>query len=307
MDRLTQMTVFASVVDRGSFTEAANQLGIAKSTVSRHVSALELRLGVRLINRTTRRLRPTDIGQAYYERCQAIVTDAKEADRAVTDRSDTPLGVLRITAPKGWATRYLMDSVGEFLATWPGVEIELNLDDRIVDIIEEGYDLAIRVAKPSDSSLVAKKLGSSWLILVCSPEYIKRHGEPTHPDQLGQHDVISRLGGVAVATMHGPKDEVFRWPRDGRLRTNDGAAMMRALLDGVAIGYMPDFMVRKHLRSGALTRLLRDWTDESRPVYALYPHRRLLSPKVRAFLDLLGERLGSPAPWECPSGVCGQN
>ncbi len=304
MDRLTQMTVYVTVVDEGSFTSAATELGIAKSTVSRHVAALEDRLGVRLLNRNTRSLRPTDIGKAYYDRCARIVGDAAEADRSITDQGDVPLGTLRITAPKIFATQYVIGTVRRYMAQWPEVTVELSADDRLVDVVDDGYDVAIRIARPSDSGLVAKKLGESWHVLVASPDWLQKNKAPAHPAELENHALVTRIGGSETLSLHGPDGEV-RFPRNGAFRTNDGHALITALLQGLGIGYAPDFMVRPYLQQGRLTRILPDWSDTGRPVYALYPHRRLLSPKVRVFLDMLSEDLGSPAPWECPSGECG--
>lgn len=302
MDRLTQMTVFAAVVRTGSFTGAARDLGIAKSTVSRHVHDLEERLGTRLLHRTTRQLRTTDIGEAFYERAAAIISDAEEAERVVTDRGDAPQGTLRIATQSYFAGAYLARPIAEFLALHPEVDVELGVDERFVDIVEEGWDMAIRISSMPDSSLIARKLGPSRMLFVAAPSYLEAHGTPTDPGQLSNHHLLTRI--------HPTRGESFRFqrpdgphvykPKQPRVRANHGDALLPLVAEGAGIAMAPDFLAKPMLESGRLVTVLDAFApDDGTWVYALYPHRRLVAARVRAFLDHLVASFTPVPPWAC--------
>jgi DNA-binding transcriptional LysR family regulator len=298
MDRLSQMRVFTTVVDKASFTSAAENLGMAKSTVSRQVSELETRLGARLLYRTTRVIRPTDVGKAYYERCSAILTDVDEADMAVRERGgDVVRGTLHLASAGLFASQHLIEPIARFREKYPDVVVDLRLDDRFVNLVEDGIDVAIRItSKPRDSSLVARRLSSTTLGLYATPDYLKKNGTPRRFADLANHAVVSRDPPGNVWTMTGPQGEE-RVEVAPVLSSNQSAPMFAALRLGLGIAAVPDFMTARFVRRGDLVRVLPEYAGEESGVYAVYPHRRLLSGRVRAFIDHLAE-LWSPAPWQ---------
>jgi DNA-binding transcriptional LysR family regulator len=295
------MAVFARVVEAGGFTVAAQTLGVSKSTVSQHVARLEERLGARLLQRTTRRLALTEVGAAFYERCARIVAEAEEAELAVTRMQSVPRGTLRITAALGFGGLYLSPVVASFMVRWPELHVELSLSDRRVDLVEEGFDLAFRVGVLQDSSLIAKRLGSSRRVAAASPEYLARRGTPGHPSELGSHDCLlysyeatgetwtfrKTAGGADVSV-----------PVRGRLRSNNGDVLREGARAGLGICLLPSFFVADDIRQGRLQALLCNWTPPEGGVHALYPSSRHLSAKVRMFVDHAVEAFGSPPPWE---------
>ena len=303
MGRLTQMAVFAAVVEQEGFTAAARELGLAKSTVSRHISELEERLGARLLQRTTRSVRPTDIGRLYYDRCVSVVEEADEADRVATAQLDVPSGRLTVAAPPPFASRYLMEPITAFLREYPEVDLDLRLDDRLLDIVEEGIDLAIRVAPLEDSSLVARQLGPSHSALVASPDFIARHGTPTRIEELASLPVLGHaLFTQRTIHLYGPDGGEVPVQISGRFRVNDGNALLRATQAGLGVALAPDFLVGELVQRGELVPVLPEWGERPRVVHALYPNRRYLSAKVRVFLDQLVDRFTPEPPWKafCP-------
>lgn len=295
MDTLNGMRAFTRVVEEGSFTAAARALGLPKSTVSRHVAALEDRLGVRLLHRTTRSLRPTDVGQAYFERASAILADVEEAEQAVTHVQSTPRGRLRVTAGVSFGTGYLGTIIAGFLAAYPEVEVEVVLTDRYVDLIGEGFDVALRAGQLDDSSLIARRLGSASLVVVGSPAYLADRGTPTAPSQLRQHECIrfalSRSGGSWAF-----KGESV--PVTGRLTLDNGELILDAAKRGLGLARLPTFICGEAIRSGDLVAVLEGSIPQSGGVYAVYPHNRHLSAKVRAFVDHAVESCKPVAPWD---------
>ncbi len=299
MDNLAAMAIFVRVVEDKGFSSAALALGLSKSAVSKHIAALENRLGVRLLNRTTRRLSLTDAGTAYFERAQKIVAEAEEADREVAMHQTTPRGQLRVNAPMSFGIRHISPAIPEFQARHPEVLIDLSLNDRMVDLVDEGYDLAVRIMRLSDSSLVARKLAPFRRVICASPSYFQKHGRPAHPSDLKSHNCLIytltsspeewRLqGGKGVETVR----------VTGNLRSNNGDVIREALLAGVGIAPMPTFLVGEDLRQGKLEVALEEWSDSQVSINAVYPHGRLLQPKVRAFIDFLAARFGAHPYWE---------
>ena len=295
LDHLAAMAIFAKVVETKSFTAAARELGLSKSAVSKQVSALEDRLGARLLNRTTRRLALTEVGAAFYDRCSRIVAEADEAELAVTHMTAEPRGELRVNIPFSFGQRHVAPLLCEFMRTYPEVSIDVTLEDRYVDLIADGYDLAIRVGNLTDSSLIARKLASTRPLVVASPDYWAQHGKPLHPRELADHQCLiytyQRMGNV---WQFG--EETVRV--NGRMHANNGDVLRMAAVDGHGVAVTPDFIIWQDVREGRLEVALEDYELPPFGIYAVYPHSRHLSPKVRAFVDFLVGKYGEHAYWE---------
>lgn len=294
MDNLTGMAVFAKVVEAKSFSEAARQLGLSKSAVSKQVSRLEDRLGARLLNRTTRRLHLTEVGAQFYERCARVVLEAEEAELLVTRHHEAPRGILRISAPMDFGKLYLAPALPGFLSEFPELEVDLVLNDQIVDMIEEGFDVAIRIADLPDSSLIIRKLTTCPHVICASPSYFEREGVPEAPEDLKDHNcLIYSYQASGLDWLLEAPDGPRHIPVSGRLRVNNGEVVRAGLLAGLGIGYMPAFMVGNDLKSGALVTVLDSFVRAEMGVYAAYPHSRYLSAKVRAFVDFMVGRFAN--------------
>lgn len=295
---LNDIVVFTKVVETKSFTGAADALGLPKSTVSRKLAQLEERLGVRLVQRTTRKLALTEIGEAYYERCSRIVADIAAAEQLVTDMQSTPRGRLRVTTTVDFATRYLGEMVAEFLRQHPEINIELEATDRVVDLIEEGFDLAVRFGPMPESTLIARKLCEVELILCASPAYLTARGTPKTTEELDEHDhVLFTPGGRNQTwTLIGPGDQTYEFGRPARLASNNYGAVVDAARAGTGIASISEFMVTEEIKSGALVRVLPDWQARSTDVHAVYPARQNVPPRLALFLEHLAKSL-NPPPW----------
>jgi DNA-binding transcriptional LysR family regulator len=297
MDRLNQMRVFVTVVERRSFTGAAGALGMAKSTVSRQIADLETRLGVRLLYRTTRVLHPTEVGRTYFDRCQAILADVAEADSAVSEGGEEVRGTLRVACAALFATLHLIEPIATYRARHPAVAVDLRVDDRYVNLVEDGLDLAIRIiGSPPDSSLVARRLATTTHHLVASPAFVAEHGIRSI-DDLSRVPALCREPPGGTWTLFDPGGEERKVAVQPALSCNQAEPLVRAALAGVGVGLFPDFMAVEHLASGRLVRVLPAIRGSSSGVYAIYPHRRLLSSRVRLFIDHLAE-VWETAPWE---------
>lgn len=296
---LNDIVVFTKVVETKSFTGAAEVLGLPKSTVSRKLAQLEERLGVRLVQRTTRKLAITEIGQAYYERCSRIVADLAQAEQLVTDMQTTPRGRLRITASVDFATRYLGRIVAEFLAQHPDVNVELEGTDRVVDLIEEGFDLAIRFGQLAESTLIARRLGGVSLALYAAPGYLTRRGTPHHVEELDEHEhvLFTPVSPNQTWTLvDGHSDATYEFGRPARFASNNYGAVLDVATAGGGIALMSDFMVADQLASGMLVRVLHTWQTRPTDVHAVYAARQNLPPRLSLFLDHLVKAF-NPAPW----------
>ncbi|MEL6342041.1 MAG: LysR family transcriptional regulator [Myxococcota bacterium] len=288
-----EIQVFVKVVEAESFTEAARALGMPKSTASRYVSRLEDRLGVRLLNRSTRRLHTTNVGAMYYERCVRIVRDLADAEAAITSMQDTPQGLLRVTAPLTFGYMFLDELITRFSQQHPEVQLSVFLTDRKVNLIEEGFDVAIRGGVLEDSSLIARKIGETRRVVCASPGYLVRRGVPQHPGDLKDHDCL----------LYGPRpsgEGSWRFADGtivqvkGPLAVNNIDVLRRAALGDLGILYTPRFLVEKDLRSGALAPILDPFVNHAGGLYILYPHARYVSAKVRAFVDYVAANLRNP-------------
>jgi len=300
---LNDIVVFTKVVETKSFTGAAEALGLPKSTVSRKLAQLEERLGVRLVQRTTRKLALTEIGEAYYERCSRIVADIAAAEQLVTDMQSTPRGRLRITAPLDFSTRFLGEIVAEFLAQHPEINVELEGTDRVVDLIEESFDLAVRFGPMPESTLIARRLCSLHLVLCASPAYLERRGTPTQIDELDEHDHVlftpasrNQTWTLVGPSANGAGEQSYDFGRPARLASNNYGAVVDVARAGIGIALISEFMVTEELTSGALVRVLPEWQSRPTDVHAVYPARQNVPPRLTLFLEHLAKSL-NPPPW----------
>ncbi|MGQ9369969.1 LysR family transcriptional regulator [Azospirillum sp. A39] len=304
MDRLDDMVAFIKVVEARSFTAAADKLGLSKSVVSRRIADLEYRLGARLLNRTTRRLSLTEVGQAFYERCSRILADLEEAEHAAADLHAAPRGRLKVNAPLSFGLLHLAPAVAVFLERHPAIEIDIDLNDRYVDLIDEGYDVAVRIGRLRDSSLIARRLAPNRRVVVASPAYLEARGTPRTPDELSEHACLIYTNVPMAEQWQFRVDGETRAVRvSGTLRANNGDMLRAAALAGRGIAVLPTFMCGDALQSGALRCLFDDCYFSESGVYALYPQNRHLSPKVRVFVDFLAGRFGPEPYWDAGLAV----
>jgi DNA-binding transcriptional LysR family regulator len=288
MDRFQEMRVFTAVVDGGSFVRAADALNMSKAAVSRQLADLESRLGVRLLHRTTRRLSLTDEGEVFYTRCKDLLNGVGEAEAEVTARSAQATGVLKVSAPVSFGLLHLAPLWAAFMAAQPRVSLELTLSDRMVDLVDEGFDLAVRIARLPSSSLVSRKLSSTRVVLCASPRYLKVHGKPKHPSELTQHQVLAySLFSVGDSWEFDGPDGHLAVKVDPRMRTNSGDTCRIAALGHQGIILQPSFLVADDLRSGKLVEVLPAYRSLDLGIYAVYPTRKHVLPKVRLLIDYL--------------------
>lgn len=305
MDRLTEMEAFVRVVDLGGFTDAARKMGVSKSAVSKHVSALEARLGARLLNRTTRRVNPTEIGLAYYDRAARVLSEATEADAMAASMQGTPQGELRVSAPLSFGIRHLGPAVSDFLKAYPDVSVRVSLDDRFVELVAEGFDLALRVGALPDSTLIARKLGETTLMLVASPAYLRQNGVPQSLSELSEHQLLhySNLASGHSWRLRGPGGDERQVRAMGRLTVNNGDALLRAASDGLGIALSPAFICAEALQRGDVVEVLPAARPEPLGLWAVYPAGRFTQPKLRVFVDFLAERFRTAGPdWSAAQG-----
>ncbi len=288
MDRFLQMQTFAAVADAGSFIGAADSLGVSKAAVSRHIADLEARLGVRLIHRTTRRLALTEEGGLFLARSRELIAGVEAAEAELGARGGAARGLLRINAPVSFGIRQLAPLWPEFQHRYPEVRLDVELADRVVDLVEEGYDLAIRIADLPDSSLISRQLATTRIVLCASPEYLARHGEPRHPTDLADHATIaySYWEGRDEWRFDGPDGEASV-RIDPQLFSNNGDTCRAAALAHCGIILQPTFLVGDDLAAGRLVELLPDYRALELGIYALYPTRKHVAPKVRAMIEFL--------------------
>lgn len=294
MDIFASMKVFTAVVDAGSFARAADRLDMSKAMVSKYVSNLEDHLGTRLLNRTTRRLSMTESGSAYYQRCVQILSDVQEAEQAAGHLSAVPRGTLKITMPLAYGLHRLGPLMADYVARYPEVKLEMSLSERRVDLIEEGFDLAVRIGALPESGLIARKLGSVRAVACASPAYLKAHGTPATPDDLAGHSCLGYTytnSGDEWRMHHAGEERAI--PIRGSIKADNGDMLRLAAISGAGLIFQPLFIVADDLQAGRLVEVLADYPSAELGIYALYPSRKHLSAKVRTFVDFLVERLGS--------------
>lgn len=300
MDQLRALRAFCRVVEAGGFSAAAAELNVSHTVMSKQVRQLEGLLGAQLLNRTTRRLALTEAGQAYYERARRILDDLHDADLAVSRHQAVPRGTLRINAPMAFGTLDMARWLPGFMACYPELKVDLVCNDRFVDLIEEGFDVAVRLARDMpDSSLMARKLATTDTMLVASPAYLKRCGVPRKPEDLAQHNCLT------YTLVARPNEWIFASPDagdvtvtvSGSFQSNTGIALRSAALAGVGIATTASFIVHDDFKRGDLVPVLPAYRMRPRDIYAVYPHNRHLSPKVRAFVDYACDIYRTPA-WD---------
>jgi DNA-binding transcriptional LysR family regulator len=301
IDIVMSMRVFTAVVDAGSFTGAADKLDLSRGMATRYVAQLEEHLGVRLLNRTTRRVSLTEAGNDYNERATQVLIMIAEAESSVAQGISAPRGILRMSSSNAFGARHLGLAITEYLQQYPGVQVDITLNDREVDLIEEGFDLAIRVAARIDPGLVARKLARARLVACASPGYLKKHGVPKVPEDLVNHQCLT------YAYISSPNEWRFRRSGverrilvSGSLRANSGDILRNAATEDLGVMLQPDFLIFEALRERKLVRILTDWETDELGVFAVYPNRKFLPPKVRNFIDFLVERFGPEPYWSWP-------
>jgi DNA-binding transcriptional LysR family regulator len=299
MDKLASLRAFAKVVERGSFSIAGRELRLSRSAISKYVRELEEELGVQLLNRTTRSVSPTENGQAYYERGIAILAELEEADLAVSRLQAEPRGLLRVNAPMSFGTLHLGRAIADFMAKYDALKIQLVLDDEVIDAVEEGFDVTLRIAELSASSLIARRIVPTDRVLCAAPSYLARRGTPLHPRDLRQHDCLT-YGHLATGNqwkLTGPDGD--HWIQvQGALCANNAQILKDAALAGRGIALLPTFIAGADLQQGGLVGILADYKAPALSLYAIYPQTRHLSVKVRVFIDFLVERFGNRPYWD---------
>lgn len=298
MDRLTALNVFRRVVELGSFAAASRDLRLSTAAISKNIGELETHLGVRLLNRTTRRMSMTEAGSLYYDQITRVLDDLEVADGSLAPLQQVPKGVLRISAP---VTLTLMTSLSRamprFLDRYPNLAVDLRMDDRRVDIVEEGFDVAIRAGKLEDSSLISRKLMTTPHVVCGAPSYLDRFGTPQEPDDLRRHNCIQfTLSSQPDKWVFERGEHSVQVPIEGRYKVTSSLAVRDALCAGFGLGLIPWIYVRAELESGRLRTVLTDWSAVELSVYAVYPSRRYVVPKVRAFVEFLVEELSREEP-----------
>tara|TARA_R110002094_G_scaffold152262_2_gene140162 strand:- start:65 stop:946 length:882 start_codon:yes stop_codon:yes gene_type:complete len=280
---------FVAVAEAESFTAAGKRLGISTAQVSRQVSALETRLSAKLFYRTTRQVSVTELGNIYYQHCRQLLDGLDEAERAITNLQSTPTGKLKITAPATYGERTIAPLVNSFVAKYPGLEVRLHLTNQTLDLIDEGYDLAIRLGKLGDSTMMAKRLASRTQYVCASPDYLATHGVPHSLSELEQHNCLK---GTLDYWRFQENGNARNIKVKGNIRCNSGRALVDAALKGIGIVQLPDYYVSHSIENGQLISLLEYLREPDEGVWALYPHNRHLSPKVRMLIDYLAKELG---------------
>jgi DNA-binding transcriptional LysR family regulator len=302
MDRLVSMAVFRRAVEAGSLAAAARHFGISPEMAGNHVRALETHLGVRLLNRSTRRLHLTEAGGGYYARCKQILAEIEEAEAEASALQITPRGLLRLTISVTFGVMHVAPAVSEFMIRYPEVTFDVVISDRFINLIEEGFDLAIRVGELSDSNLVARRLATARLVACASPAYVNRAGQPQTPNELAQHSclIYAEAGSPENWRFQAPNGHTETVRISGPLTSTNAEFVHRMALAGHGVVLGPSFSFAADIAEGRLIPLLIDWRTRELPIHAIYPHRSLLSAKVRSFVDFLAERLGPDPGWDRP-------
>ncbi|MBE1284769.1 MAG: LysR family transcriptional regulator [Rhodobacteraceae bacterium] len=300
MDRMMEMEAFANVVDHGGFTDAARKMGISKSAVSKHVANLEVRLGARLLNRTTRRVSPTEIGLVYYDRARQVLNDAGEADALVSSMQREPAGLLRVSVATDFGVKHLTPILGEFMEDFPNIKLDVVLNNRFVELISEGFDMAVRIGDMQDSTLRTRKLAETERRIVASPAYLQRMGVPETLDALTDHMLLhftsKSVGNVWKFPTASGECKLIR--SETRLAVNDGQSLLNAAISGVGLAYLPAYLYADAMREGLIVDAMPGLPQMRQGIHAVYPPGRFLQPKVRAFVDFLAHQLSDKGPRE---------
>ncbi|MTI09916.1 LysR family transcriptional regulator [Curvivirga aplysinae] len=300
MTDISDLVVYVRVVDQGSLSAAGRELRMSPAVVSHRLQRLEARLGVRLLNRTTRKVHTTEEGEIYYGHCLRILEEVEKAEQALTESRENPSGLLKITAPVSFGRRYLAPLIPDFVKAYPEVEPRLHLTESLVNLVEDGFDLAIRVGRMEDSSLMARKLAKDHRYICASPEYLEKHGTPKIPQDLLDHNcLLLRFPGSRQFKWRLVEDGVSHFLAvKGDLDTNNSDVLLDWALSGCGIVMKSQWEVGEHIKSGELIPFLEEYVPQDNVVAALYPQGKHVPPKLRVFIDFLVERISHPVPWE---------
>lgn len=299
MEDLQRMAIFARVVETKTFSAAARDLGLSKSLVSKQVTQLEKSVGARLLHRTTRNMSLTEVGTILYAHCARIMEELQEAKLAVGRLHSEPRGILRISAPVAFGTLHIAPALPKFLARYPELKVDMVIDDRFVDLAEEGYDVAVRIAREPAQNLVARKIASVKLTMCATPDYFARKGIPQAPSDLERHNCLTYtyFNPRDPWRLRGPDGDISV-PATGNLRLNDDQALSQAVLGGLGVALLPTFIIGKEIQSGKLQSVLSDYIPLERHIFAVYLPTRYLPAKVRAFIDYFLEHIGPKPYWD---------
>ena len=288
MDKLNAISVFCKVIETQSFTQAANQQNISVAMASKLVSQLEEHLKTRLLQRTTRKIVPTEAGMLYYQRCQAILLDLSEADSSISNMATSLQGNLLISVPRDFGLLYISPNLPKFIELHPNLHVEIEFEDKRVDLVAEGYDLALRIGYMQDSSLVARKISSSPMHFVASPSYLESRGTPLTPDDLEYHQGLLYKSSLNQVHWQSTKvNQIQRYKIQSKVVSNNGMALLEMTKAGLGISNSPAFFVKEALASGELVEILSEYKQKPLDIYVVYPNRRHLPAKVRAFIEFL--------------------
>jgi DNA-binding transcriptional LysR family regulator len=298
-DTLAGMRVFTAVVDAGSFAKAAEKLDLSRGMTSRYVAQAEAHLGVRLLNRTTRRLSLTEAGNDYYQRATQVLALVAEAEQAASREAAEPRGTLRVNASVAFGARHMGGLISAYLQRCPQVRVDLTLNDRVVDLVEEGFDVAVRIARRIDPGLVARRIAPARMIACASPAYLRRSGAPKAPADLVGHNCLTyAYAGTQNEWrfIRGKREQTVKV--GGTLHANNGDILSRAAADGLGVIVQPTFLIDELLREKKLMRVLEGWEADSLTIFAVYPSRQFLAPKVRSFIDFMVTHFGDKPYWD---------
>ena len=298
-DTLAGMRVFTAVVDSGSFAKAAEKLDLSRGMTSRYVAQVEAQLGVRLLNRTTRRLSLTESGADYYQRAIQVLALVEEAEHAASREAVEPRGTLRINTSVAFGTRHMGGAISAYLRRYPQVRVDLTLNDRVVDLVEEGFDVAVRIARRIDPGLVARRIARARMVACASPAYLRKNGTPKTPSDLARHNCLTYAYSGVQNDWHFVRRKREQTVKvGGNLHANNGDILSLAAVDGLGVAVQPTFLVYDLLRAKKLVRIMEDWQADDLTIFAVYPSRQFLPPKVRSFIDFMVERFGDNPYWD---------
>ena len=296
MEQLTAMRMFTRVVQTGSFSAVAREMGVSQSSVSKNLASLEAKLGTRLLTRTSRKLSLTEVGSDYFERCLPILLEVDEAEASVRSMTGNPKGVLRVNVPVSFGQRHVIPHMPDFLRDYPNLKLDIFLMDRQVDLVAEGIDVAVRIGKLDDSSLVARRLGVSPRLLVAAKSYLDKHGRPNHPDELKNLDcLVYSLLSTGNIWHFQHQSKKFSVQVKGAFQANNSDAVLQMTLAGCGIMALPKWMSDPYIQNGELEAILTEYTPQGFPIQAVYPHSRYVPSKVRSFVSFLQQAFASDA------------
>ncbi len=300
MDNFSDIAVFVEIVRKGSFTAAAESLKMSRPVVSKYLARLENRLGVRLLNRTTRKLSLTEAGQGFFNTCKSGLEQLQDAEAEVLQLQQSPKGILRLNTPMSFGIQHVAPLLNNFKESYPDIQVEMNLEDRKLDVVEEGFDVSVRITDMPDSSLVARRLCSCRHVIVAAPEYLESAGVPEKPGDLINHHILAYRYQESSHVWHfnGGENRQVQVSLPVHTKINNSLAIREAVLNGMGVARMPTFVVGQDIRVGNLVALFPKFDLLEVGVFLVYPQRRLLSPKVRAFIDFMVNQISDPPHWD---------